>query len=559
MSYLVLARKLRPLTFDEVVAQEHITETLKNAIRSGRIAHAYLFCGTRGTGKTTTARILAKALNCKKGPTPEPCLKCVNCKEIASSSSMDVIEIDAASNTSVDDIRDLRENVRYAPAGGRYKIYIIDEVHRLSGAAFDALLKTLEEPPDHVIFIFATTEPHNLPATILSRTQRYDFRRIPLSDITDSLRRASDSEGITITDDALALVARKGDGSLRDALSLFEQILAYADGEITIELITDALGLVDLSLLFELSDAIHNHNSGAILDLTAKLTKSGSDVGQFLIDFQEHLRNMLIASTVPEPEQFIELSDLYIKRYIDNKDYFSYSDIMRMVKVISDLRQQLKEGAEPRIFLEMALLKLARMDTTATLTEVLQKLSNLSGGSQAPPPPSSNLFGSGNAQAGKPDEKRSLKLTPAISENPAGDPGSAEFTGSRWVSFLNEYTQINGMLSIMLKRGKVRQVNNNTLRLTFPPDMGIGTLMTPDKVRQLETSIEEHFGRRIKLKFDTDPNMKTDQPKTTLDPRFDMRPEDLLKQNPDVKKIVERYDGKITSIKKIDTGGKDNG
>lgn len=559
MSYLVLARKLRPLTFDEVVAQEHITDTLKNAIRSGRIAHAYLFCGTRGTGKTTTARILAKALNCEKGPTPEPCLKCVNCKEIVSSSSMDVIEIDAASNTSVDDIRDLRENVRYAPAGAKYKIYIIDEVHRLSGAAFDALLKTLEEPPDHVIFIFATTEPHNLPATILSRTQRYDFRRIPLPDIAASLRRASDNEGITITDDAIALVARKGDGSLRDALSLFEQILAYADGEITIELITDALGLVDLNLLFELSDAIHNHNSGAILDLVAKLTESGSDVGQFLIDFQEHLRNMLIASTVPEPERFIELSDLYIKRYIDHKDYFSDSDIMRMVKVISDLRQQLKEGAEPRIFLEMALLKLARMDTTATLTEVLDKLSNLSGDAPASTSPSSDLFGSNHAPTGQSTEKKSLNLDPPASVRPASDTDSTGFTDSRWDSFLNEYTRINGMLSIMLKRGKVRQVNNSVLALTFPPDVGISALMTSDKVRQLETSIEEHFGRRMKLKFDTDPNMKADRPKTTLDPRFDMRPEDLLKQNPDVRKIVERYDGKIMSIKKIDTGGKDNG
>ena len=559
MSYLVLARKLRPLTFDEVVAQEHITDTLKNAIRSGRIAHAYLFCGTRGTGKTTTARILAKALNCEKGPTPEPCLECINCREIASSSSMDVIEIDAASNTSVDDIRDLRENVRYAPAGGKYKIYIIDEVHRLSGAAFDALLKTLEEPPDHVIFIFATTEPHNLPATILSRTQRYDFRRIPLSDLADSLRRASDSEGVKITDDALALVARKGDGSLRDALSLFEQILAYADGEITLELITDALGLVDLNLLFELSDAIHNHDSGAILDLVAKLTESGSDVGQFLIDFQEHLRNMLIASTVPEPGQFIELSDLYIKRYIDHKDYFSDSDIMRMVKVISDLRQQLKEGAEPRIFLEMALLKLARMDTTATLTEVLDKLSSLSGDTSASPPPSSDLFGSGQAPTGQSSEKKSLNLNRPASARPTDDSDSTEFTGSRWVSFLNEYTQINGMLSIMLKRGKVQQVNDNVLRLTFPPDVGINALMTSDKVRQLETSIEQHFGRRLKLKFDTDSNMRTEQPKTTLDPRFDIRPDELLKQKPDIKKIVEKYDGKITSIKKIDTGGKDNG
>jgi DNA polymerase-3 subunit gamma/tau len=262
VSYLVLARKLRPQTFDEIVAQDHITETLKKAVQTGRIAHAYLFCGTRGTGKTSTARVLAKALNCVNGPTPEPCLKCVNCREIVSSSSMDVIEIDAASNTGVDSIRDLRENVRYAPAGSRYKIYIIDEVHRLSGAAFDALLKTLEEPPAHVVFMFATTEPHNLPATILSRAQRYDFRRIPLSRLTESLRDAAEKEGIKITDDALALIARKGDGSLRDALSLFEQVIAYADDGVTVDLISDALGFA-LRLYREYSCAGHEGASGA--------------------------------------------------------------------------------------------------------------------------------------------------------------------------------------------------------------------------------------------------------------------------------------------------------
>jgi hypothetical protein len=320
-----------------------------------------------------------------------------------------------------------------------------------------------------------------------------------------------------------------------------------------------------------LSDAIHNHDSGAILDLVAKLTESGSDVGQFLIDFQEHLRNMLIASTVPEPGQFIELSDLYVKRYIDHKDYFSYSDIMRMVKVISDLRQQLKEGAEPRIFLEMALLKLARMDTTATLTEVLDKLSNLSADTPVSPPPSSDLFGDSQTPTGHSTEKKSLNLSRPAPARPTGESDSTEFTGSRWVGFLDKYTgsrwvgfldkytQINGMLSVMLKRGKVHQVNNNVLRLTFPPDVGISALMTSDKVRQLEASIEQHFGRRLKLKFDTDPDMRAEQPTTTLDPRFDIKPEELLKQRPDIKKIVERYDGKITSIKKIDTGGRDNG
>ena len=557
MSYLVLARKLRPQTFDEVVAQKHITDTLKNAIRSNRIAHAYLFCGTRGTGKTTTARILAKALNCVNGPTPEPCLECVNCKEIAASSSMDVLEIDAASNTGIDSIRDLRENVRYAPAGSKYKIYIIDEVHRLSGAAFDALLKTLEEPPSHVIFIFATTEPHNLPATILSRTQRYDFRRIPLSDLTESLRRAAGKEGVAITDDALTLIARKGDGSLRDALSLFEQILAYADGEITVELISDALGLVDLNLLFELTKSIHNHDTRALLDRISKLTESGADIGQFLIDFQEHLRNMLIARTVPEPSRFIELSDLYLKQYTEQKDYFSESDILRMVQIISDLRQQLKEGAEPRIFLEMTLLRLARMDRTATLTEVLKKLSSMTAGS---PTPSGNLFGNASQPIPKPNEKKSptLNIT-APKAVSTGNPPPTDTGDKQWNGFLSEYTQINGVLSIMLKQGKAEFENNNVMKLAFPPDTGINTLLTSEKIKQLESAMEKHFGKRMRLKIETDSNMKHAQPKTTLDPRFDMTPDDLLNQNPEIKKIVERYDGRITGIKKITSKGVDNG
>lgn len=552
MSYQVLARKLRPQTFDEVIAQGHITETLKNAIKTGRISHAYLFCGTRGTGKTTTARILAKALNCAEGPTPEPCLKCSNCKEIAASSSMDVLEIDAASNTGVDNIRDLRESARYSPAGSKYKIYIVDEVHRLSGAAFDALLKTLEEPPAHVIFIFATTEPHSLPATILSRTQRYDFRRIPLPDLTESLRKAAEGEGIAITDDALALVARKGDGSLRDALSLFEQIQAYADGEITVELISDALGLVDLGLLFELTEAIHKHDSQAVLNQTSKLTQSGSDIGQFLIDLQEHLRNLLIVRAVPEPAKFIELSDLYVQRYSEQKDYFTESDIMRMVKVVSDLRQQLKEGAEPKIFLEMALLKLAKMDTTATLTEVLEKLSGLSGTGKSAS--SGNLFDSGSSTSSKSAEKKSPESKPARADmSPSADITSGKLTRGEWLGFLGEFNQINGMLSTMLKRGQPTLVKENIVELAFPSDAGMNALMTSDKVKLLETSMEKHFGRHLRIKLTTDSNLTTNEPSTTLDPRFDIAPDDFLERNPEVRRVVEKYDGRITSIKKIDS------
>jgi DNA polymerase-3 subunit gamma/tau len=556
LSYLVLARKLRPLTFDEVVAQRHITDTLKKAVSSGRIAHAYLFCGTRGTGKTTTARILAKALNCIEGPTAEPCLKCVNCTEIASSSSMDVLEIDAASNTGVDSIRELRENVRYAPAGSKYKIYIIDEVHRLSGSAFDALLKTLEEPPSHVIFIFATTDPHALPATILSRTQRYDFRRIPLKDMLNTLKGVVAGEGLRITDDAVALIARKGDGSLRDALSITEQVLAYSDGEITVGLIADALGLVDLNLLLDLTEALHKRDSVAVLDFVAKLNESGADISQFLIDFQMHLRNMLIVKTAEDPSRLVEVSDMYMQRYLEQREFFSESDIFRMVQAVSDLRQQLKDGADPRLFLEITLVKLAKMDTTATLSDVLTKLQSLSGKSTNNPsgsalPGRSDLFSNKGDRSSKGTSEANRPEEPGNSADSPSEPS--------WDSFLDGYTETNGFLSVLLRSGRPEFISDNELRLAFSPDSGAKTVITSEKIRQIESAMLAHFGRHIKLRIEIDDSVTSKGVKSTLDPRFDISPQDLFEKNPEIKKIVDKYDGKVLSIKKSGDKGVNDG
>jgi len=557
MSYLVLARKLRPQRFDEVVAQGHITDTLKNAIKSDRISHAYLFCGTRGTGKTTTARILAKALNCEHGPAPEPCNECTNCREISSSSSMDVIEIDAASNTGVDSIRDLRENAHYSPANSKYKIYIIDEVHRLSGAAFDALLKTLEEPPSHVIFIFATTEPHNLPATILSRTQRYDFRRIPMPDLMESLKRAADGEGIKISDEALAMIARKGDGSLRDAQSVFEQIMAYADSEITVDLITDALGLVDLNVMFELTEAIHAGETRMLIDRVAHLVESGADIAQVLVDFQEHLRNLLIVRSVEDPSQFVEVSDQYITRYQEQREFFSESDIMRMVKVISDLRQQLKEGADPRIYLEMTLIRLARMDKTATLAEILKKLNTLSQSNNTITQESS----SPTLPLGEPVSQVSEKKT-LTSENSGNDielDADSGLDSATWNRFLKEFGEDNSLISNILSEGSPEIISGDKLRLVFPRTSGARTILTDEKLKVIETALRNRLGRTIKVDLRFDESTKGREISMTLDPRFDMTPEDLFKKNPDIKKIVDRYDGKITSIKRIESEGDTDG
>ena len=281
MSYLVLARKWRPQSFEDIVGQEHVTRTLKNAISSERVAHAYLFTGARGVGKTSAARILAKALNCEKGPTTQPCNECTHCREIASGASVDVHEIDGASNTSVDDVRDLKEGINYLPSSCRKKIYIIDEVHMLSTSAFNALLKTLEEPPSHVIFIFATTEPHKIPGTILSRCQRFDFKRISVRLIYDRLKGIASEEGLEISEKSLMIIAREADGGMRDAQSLLDQVISFSGSKISDEEVIDVLGVIDLALIQEAAVAVLNNDPEKCLELVGRLFTYGWDVKEF--------------------------------------------------------------------------------------------------------------------------------------------------------------------------------------------------------------------------------------------------------------------------------------
>lgn len=294
MSYLVLARKYRPQTFDEVVKQDHITRTLKNAISAGRVAHAILFSGPRGTGKTTVGRILAKAMNCKDGPVPVPCNQCSSCKEITAGYAADVFEIDGASNNSVDQIRELRGNVKYMPAHSLYKIYIIDEVHMLSIAAFNALLKTLEEPPSHVMFIFATTEPRKIPITILSRCQRHDFRRIDVESISEHMEKICKKEGVEIDPKSLGLIARDANGSMRDGLSLLDQVISCTQGTISHDYVLDILGVVDREIIFKISGAVFRGDIAEILDILDEVYSAGHDMKKLYADLIEHFRNLLI-------------------------------------------------------------------------------------------------------------------------------------------------------------------------------------------------------------------------------------------------------------------------
>lgn len=374
MSYLVFARKYRPPSFEDVIAQDHVTRTLQNAVKNDRVGSGYLFCGPRGTGKTTTARILAKALNCVNGPTPTPCGTCDKCIEIAAGSSMDVLEIDAASNTGVDDIRALRENVRYLPSGGKKRIYIIDEVHRLSGAAFDALLKTLEEPPDHVIFIFATTEPLKVPDTILSRTQRFDFKRVSTADLAENLRRIAEKEGIQIEPGALALLARKGDGSVRDSVTLLDQIAAFAGDKVSEKDVVDGLGLVDRKFLFEFIDAVAAGDNRLSLEMVKRLFDAGIDVDDFITELLEHLRLLMVLSANGTTGGLVELEAEELKEYSAQATNFSIGDIIRLMRMAGDLKRDLKLGLEERLLLETTAIKMAQMEATVRFEDVLEQL-----------------------------------------------------------------------------------------------------------------------------------------------------------------------------------------
>jgi DNA polymerase-3 subunit gamma/tau len=387
MTYLVMARKYRPQTFDEVVGQSHVTTTLKHAIQTNRISHAYLFAGPRGTGKTTVARILAKALNCKEGPTPHPCNACDSCKEITIGRSLDVVEIDGASNNSVDDIRALRENIRYVPSQQKYKVYIIDEVHMLSDSAFNALLKTLEEPPAHAIFIFATTEPHKLPQTVLSRCQRFDFRRIPTTDLVKTIKDIAEKENLNIKKEASYILARRADGSLRDVLSLLDQVIAYggeseSDEEkrtITPELVGETLGLVDQERLFEITDAVAQKDSAKGIAILNQLINSGIDLPEFVNSMLQHLRNLLVIKVGGDSTVLLDVSDNYIKKYEEKSSAFSEADLLRMIRAMADLNANLKRASDPRILLEMTLMKLLKMESSVNLEEVLDKLNLLEG------------------------------------------------------------------------------------------------------------------------------------------------------------------------------------
>ncbi len=492
MSYLVLARKFRPTTFNEVIGQEHISQTLKNAIREDKVAHAYLFSGPRGTGKTTMARIFAKALNCKEGPTTEPCGKCQNCMEIAKNQSIDVMEIDAASNTGVDNIREIRENVKFGATSSKYKIYIIDEVHQLSPGAFNALLKTLEEPPEHVIFILATTEQHKVPITILSRCQKYRFRLLSTNEISKAIKNIAIKDNFEIDDEALKIIINASGGSMRDALSLLDQAISATTGKITAEYIRNLIGLLPKEIISQTLDYIAKNDVDSIIKICKKVYEEGYNVLQFARDLRDYIRQLMIFSINPEVS---DVSGEDTKLYDRQKNLFPVSRYIRLSNLISKALEEMKWHDQPRILLELYLLKMAEpyynvAELIAKLNELgKQQLSNAQVTCESLEI-NSNQHSNATENIVENVQIPNMKGHESTEENTIitmADSFDNDLMGL-WKDIVTEFSRKHPMSAQSLKDATVKELNANTFQISVSTQLALNMIkMHQETIRKLMT------------------------------------------------------------------------
>ncbi len=461
MTHLPLALKYRPATFADVIGQEHVTRTLSNALERGRTAHAYLFAGPRGSGKTTTARLLAKALNCDRGVTGEPCGECANCVAIAAGRSLDVIEIDAASNRGIDDIKELREAVKYAPAQGRYKVYIVDEVHQLSKDAFNALLKTLEEPPRGVVFVLATTEPHKILPTILSRCQRFDFRPIPLDAIRKRLADIAKLEGFALDESAEFAIAKKADGSLRDALSLLDQVVAFGGDSIGLATLRRLIGVPDEERYLELTEVLAAGDAAAAMRFVRELRAGGYDLESFYAGLLEHLRDCLLFA-VGDGARLAEVPERYHGAYAAAAAALGAEGLLRMLTLATAEEQSFRRSSQQDLVLEVLLVRLALLDRTADLDAALRAVE--AGGGSRPasgPPPSAPR--PQVAAAGPPPRPGGTK-----SGGKAGGPLTLESLLAAWDEVVEEVLAARPTVAASLKEARPESCHDDGVTLTLP-------------------------------------------------------------------------------------------
>lgn len=515
MGYTALYRKFRPAGFDEVKGQEHIVTTLKNQIKSERVGHAYLFCGTRGTGKTTIAKILAKAVNCEHPVDGSPCGECLMCRKIAGGTSMNVIEIDAASNNGVDNIREIIDEVQYSPTEGRYKVYIIDEVHMLSQGAFNALLKTLEEPPSYVIFILATTEAHKIPITILSRCQRYDFRRISIDTIALRLAELMEREGTEADENALRFVAKSADGSMRDALSLLDQCLAFYFGEkLTYDKVMDVLGAVDTEVFGSLFRAIVAGNVNGCMDQVEALVTEGRDLAQFAVDFTWYFRNLLLAATSDAGADRLGVSTEQMARLKEEAQLALPETLIRDIRVLSELSGQLRYASQKRAVLEVALIKLCKPEMEAdmgSLTERLrsleERLEGMAGGAGYPGMWADGQggypgMGSGVQGMGYRGMEAELPGNVGVLENVPGKLEKAvtedlKEIGKNWNKIL---AGLPPLLRTMLKSVKPSAGENGILLLVFSEALDKASVESEAHMAELKGAVASCVGKEVEIR-----------------------------------------------------------
>ena len=502
MSYLVLARQWRPQTFEDLVGQEHVGRTLANAIASDRVHHAFLFTGARGVGKTSAARILAKALNCEQGPTATPCNACAECNEISAGNSSDVFEIDGASNTGVDDVRELRENIRYLPSHSKFKIFIIDEVHMLSINAFNALLKTLEEPPEHAKFILATTEPHKIPVTILSRCQRFDFRKITAAKVVERLRQIVDAEDLKVSDLALGLIARRGEGSMRDALSALDQVIAFCGEEVSDEDVQSLLGMVDRRLLLDTVEAIVGHDSHRALESVRRIDTLGYAYRQFCQELVEQFRALIVLCVVPEPGELLDLPPDQLGELKKLVEPLSLEELERVLTILVKLEAELASSFYPRLALEMTLVRLTQLPPPRDVAALVRKLDDLE----------KKLGGAALEPVAQPPQKSApapmrpeVPPPPPPSEPPAKKPEAPSTSRpenpDRWPGLVEHVRTLHPSWGTLLEYARLMKLDPPLLELGFQRgSFQANRLKDREFCLEVEKVIAEYLESEVRIK-----------------------------------------------------------
>lgn len=503
MSYTALYRKWRPTSFEEVRGQDHIVKTLKNQINSGRIGHAYLFCGTRGTGKTSIAKIFARAVNCEHPVDGSPCGECSMCRQIAEGASLNVVEIDAASNNGVENIRDIREQVQYPPTDGRYRVYIIDEVHMLSIGAFNALLKTLEEPPSYVIFILATTEVHKIPITILSRCQRYDFKRISIDTIAGRLAELTQAEQIDVDDRALRYVARAADGSMRDALSLLDQCVAFHFGEkLTYDNVLEVLGAVDNRVFSKLFQAVLASDTKACIREIEEMIIQGRDLSQLVNDFVWYMRNLLIAKTTDEPGDMLDMSEENLAVLKEEAAGVDMETLMRYIRIFSELSGQLRYASQKRILVEIAFIKLTTPSMEQNLDSILQRITLLEQKMQEMPDNLQKLASLASAAGQAASSKTAVVETPPEPKKVSLPPAQYEdlmLMRKEW-GRIASLSQLVGSIRLSLPKTSVEPAGEGCLCIVCTDENTFGIINREPELKNLQEVVQEKYKKTLQFK-----------------------------------------------------------